>query len=147
MPALEDAQNRFGDREPTLRELLAAHRESALCASCHARMDPLGLALENFNAFGGFRDMEKGQPIDASGQLITGEKFSNVDELKRILVDSRRGDFYRCITEKMLVFALGRGLECKTNGRSTILSANWKPVAASSVLCSARSELCIFPKV
>lgn len=111
VPALEDAQNRFGDREPTLRELLAAHRESALCASCHARMDPLGLALENFNAFGGFRETEKGQPIDASGQLITGERFSNVAELKRILVESRRGDFYRCVTEKMLVFALGRGLE------------------------------------
>ena len=111
VPALEDAQNRFGDREPTLRELLAVHRESALCASCHARMDPLGLALENFNAFGGFRESEKGQPIDASGQLITGEKFSNVAELKRILVTSRRADFYRCVTEKMLVFALGRGLE------------------------------------
>ena len=111
VPALEDAQNRFGDREPTLRELLAVHRESALCASCHARMDPLGLALENFNAFGGFRETEKGQPIDASGQLITGEKFSNVSELKRILSTSRRADFYRCATEKMLVFALGRGLE------------------------------------
>ncbi len=60
VPALEDAQNRFGDREPTLRELLAVHRESALCASCHARMDPLGLALENFNAFGGFRRDGKG---------------------------------------------------------------------------------------
>lgn len=111
VPALEDAQNRFGDREPTLRELLAVHRESALCASCHARMDPLGLALENFNAFGGFRETEKGQPIDASGQLITGEKFSNVSELKHILTSSRRGDFYRCATEKMLVFAVGRGLE------------------------------------
>ncbi len=111
MPALEDAQNRFGDRKPTLRELLAAHREAALCSSCHARMDPLGLALENFNAYGGFRDSDQEQPIDASGELITGEKFSNVSELKKILVTERRADFYRCVTEKLLIYALGRGLE------------------------------------
>ncbi len=64
-----------------------------------------------FQCLWSFRETEKDQPIDASGQLITGEKFSNVSELKRILVNSRRSDFYRCVTEKMLVFALGRGLE------------------------------------
>ena len=74
-------------------------------------MDPLGLALENFNAFGGWREAELKQPIDASGQLITGEPFHDVRDLKRILKQRHRLDFYRCLTEKMLTYALGRGLE------------------------------------
>ena len=63
-------------RQPTLREVLAIHREKPLCASCHNRMDPLGLALENFNALGMWREKERGQPIDAAGKLITGETFT-----------------------------------------------------------------------
>lgn len=98
-------------REPTLREALAIHRESPLCRSCHNRMDPLGLSLEHFNAMGIWRDQELNQPIDAAGQLVTGEKFNSVNELKRILATERRDDFYRCFTEKLLTYALGRGLE------------------------------------
>jgi hypothetical protein len=108
---LEASAGQFTDREPQLRELLAKHRESALCASCHQRMDPLGLALENFNAMGMWRDTESGQPIDPSGQLISGAKFRDVRELKRILIDQHRQDFYRCVTQKLLTFALGRGLD------------------------------------
>ena len=111
VPELEDAADRFGDREPSLRELLAAHREAELCSSCHNRMDPLGIALENFNALGMWREAENDQPIDASGTLITGESFKDVRELKRILVSERRADFYRCITQKLMTYALGRGLE------------------------------------
>ncbi len=111
VPPLEDASNRFGDREPTLREMLQVHREVPLCASCHARMDTLGLALENFNAFGKYRDQENQQPIDAAGTLLTGESFTTVGELKKVLVTSRRMDYYRCVTDKLLVYALGRGLE------------------------------------
>ena len=74
-------------------------------------MDPLGLALENFNALGRFREKERAGPIDASGKLLTGESFKEVRELKRILVDQHRHDFYRCLSEKMLTYALGRGLE------------------------------------
>ncbi len=111
VPELEAAVGKFGDREPTLRELLAAHRESALCASCHTRMDPLGLALENFNALGIWRTEEKGSPIDASGTLITGESFKDVRELKHILREHHTEDFYRCVTQKMLTFAIGRGME------------------------------------
>ncbi len=88
-----------------------SHRASPLCSSCHNRMDPLGLALENFNAMGMWRDTEHGQPIDASGQLITGESFTNVNEFKEILVKKHDKDFYRTITEKLLTYALGRGLE------------------------------------
>ena len=74
-------------------------------------MDPLGLALENFNALGMFRDQERGQPIDPAGTLITGESFHDVRELKQILKTRHHLDFYRCLTEKLLTYALGRGLE------------------------------------
>jgi hypothetical protein len=74
-------------------------------------MDDLGLALENFNAVGMFREDEGGEKIDTAGRLITGEKFSTVAELNQILATSRRADFYRCITSKMLTYALGRGTE------------------------------------
>lgn len=111
VPELEESTSRFGDREPTLRELLAAHRESALCASCHARMDPLGLALENFNALGMWRQTEQGLPIDPSGELITGEAFEDIRELKQILRGRYASNFYRCVTEKLMTYALGRGLE------------------------------------
>ena len=111
VPALEDAADRFSGREPSLRELLAVHREAALCSSCHTRMDPLGLALENFNAIGGWRDKDGDQSVDSAGELITGEKFRDIRELKQILKTNRRRDFYRCVTEKLFVYATGRGLE------------------------------------
>ena len=110
VPALEEVK-RNSDRQLTMRETMEIHREKPICASCHARMDPIGLALENFNAIGKFRDMEAGKPIDTAGQLITGEKFTNTVELARILVSSRKKDFYRCATEKLLTYATGRGVE------------------------------------
>ncbi|MEX2142131.1 MAG: DUF1592 domain-containing protein [Pirellulales bacterium] len=111
VPDLEESEKGFKDREPTLREVLELHRSNSLCSSCHTRMDPLGLALENFNALGMWREKERGQSIDTAGELITGEPFKNVRDLKRILRDNRRADFYRCLTEKLLIYALGRGLE------------------------------------
>ena len=82
IPQLEESEKGFKDREPTLREVLAVHRENVLCSSCHSRMDPLGLALENFNALGMWREQERKQPIDAAGKLITGESFNNIRELE-----------------------------------------------------------------
>src|SRR5262249_35581525 len=111
IPPLEDATKGKGDRTFTLRETLALHRENALCSSCHNRMDPLGLALDNFNALGMWRDQERGQAIDATGTLLSGESFTNVVELKRILIENHATDFYRTLTEKLLTYALGRGLE------------------------------------
>lgn len=111
IPPLEDAAAGLKGKPPTLRETLKIHRSESLCSSCHNRMDPLGLAFENFNALGRFRAKERDQPIDSSGQLITGESFTTVQELKRILVTARRLDFYRCVTEKLLTYALGRGLD------------------------------------
>ena len=111
IPPLEDAAKSITDHEPTLRETLEAHRSQPLCSSCHNRMDPLGLALENFNALGLWREQERGQPIDAAGRLITGESFENIQQLKHILASAHRRDFYRCLTEKLLTYAVGRGLE------------------------------------
>src|SRR5262249_60508856 len=95
IPPLEDAAKDIKDRTVSLRETLALHREAPLCSSCHNRMDPLGLSLENFNALGRWRDKERGNPIDATGQLITGESFQDVKALKKILVVGRRGAEYR----------------------------------------------------
>jgi mono/diheme cytochrome c family protein len=110
IPPLEDAAKRSGNKKPTLRATLALHRQNPTCSSCHNQMDPLGLALENFNALGRWRDKEQGQPIDASGKLITGEKFGSIQELKQVIVTKRQRDFYRCLSEKLLTYALGRGL-------------------------------------
>jgi Protein of unknown function (DUF1592)/Protein of unknown function (DUF1588)/Protein of unknown function (DUF1585)/Protein of unknown function (DUF1587)/Protein of unknown function (DUF1595)/Planctomycete cytochrome C len=111
VPALDEAVKKIQGHVPTQREALALHRESPLCASCHARMDPLGLALENFNALGLWRTNESGSVVDASGQLMSGESFQNVSDLKHILADNHRVEFYRTLTEKLLTYALGRGLE------------------------------------
>jgi mono/diheme cytochrome c family protein len=111
IPSLEESGKKVGGRIPTLRESMVLHRSQAMCASCHARMDPLGLALENFNALGRWREKERTDPIDASGKLISGESFKEIRELKKILVTRHRREFYRCLTEKLLTYALGRGLE------------------------------------
>ena len=111
IPNLEDSDKPTDGRQPTLREVLAIHREKPLCASCHNRMDPLGLALENFNALGMWRETERKQPIDAAGKLITGEEFHDIRDVKRALIANHRRDFYQCLTEKLLTYALGRGVE------------------------------------
>ena len=110
IPELEETEEKLKEGA-TMRQLMEVHREKALCASCHERMDPIGLALENFNALGQWRDEEDGEVIDSAGKLVTGEKFTNVMALKTILATSRKQDFYRCLTEKMLTYALGRGVE------------------------------------
>jgi len=136
IPALEESAQK--GKPTTLRDQLKLHRSEALCSSCHNRMDPLGLALENFNALGMWREKDAGQPIDSTGELITGEKFSDIRALKRILVQERRLDFYRCLTEKMLMYALGRSLDYydvqavdeivakleKSDGRPSVLLAS-----------------------
>jgi len=111
IPALEASENHFRDHQPTLREALTVHRENPLCFSCHSRMDPIGLGMENFNALGVWRDAEHGQTIETAGKLITGETFNSVQELKHILATSHKSDFYRCLTQKLLTYALGRGTE------------------------------------
>jgi hypothetical protein len=111
IPALEEAGQKIADHTPTMRETLAAHRADPLCSSCHDRMDPLGLSLENFNALGMVRLQDLGKPIDATGTLATGESFKDIRDLKQTLLANHREEFYRCLTEKMLTYALGRGME------------------------------------
>jgi hypothetical protein len=93
----------------TPRQRLEIHRALPACYGCHKRMDVLGLGFENFDAVGRWRDKEAGRPIDASGTLPTGERFSGPGELKKILLESR-DDFARTMAEKTLVYALGRPL-------------------------------------
>ncbi len=111
IPPLEAAAAGLTDHKPTLREVLALHRSNPACASCHERLDPPGLALENFNALGLWRDHEFGRPIEAGGTLVTGESFKDIRGLKRILATRHRTEFYRCLSGKLLTYALGRGLE------------------------------------
>ncbi|MES2572473.1 MAG: DUF1588 domain-containing protein, partial [Verrucomicrobiota bacterium] len=73
----------------TFRQRLELHRAEPRCAGCHARMDPLGFGLENFDALGNWRTTVGGSPVDASGQLVTGEKFSGPIELKRLLMERK----------------------------------------------------------
>lgn len=111
VPELEESAGHSKMANPTLRQLLELHRSEPLCSSCHARFDPLGLAFENFTAIGTWRSDENGQPIQAGGQLISGESFENVTDLKKVLVGPRRSDFYRCLAERMLSYAIGRSLD------------------------------------
>lgn len=111
IPPLENVASKEELAKMTLRETLDLHARNAMCRSCHNRMDPLGLALENFNAMGRWREMDSNQPVEASGKLITGEKFANIRELKHILAQEHRGDYLHNMAEKLLTYALGRGLE------------------------------------
>jgi hypothetical protein len=86
------------------------HRENTLCASCHRRMDPIGFAFENYDAVGAWRDTDNGVAIDPSGALPDGRSFRGPAELKAIL-KAKKDDFRRALAEKMLTYALGRGLE------------------------------------
>ena len=108
IPALEESETTEDGQRVSLRAALAVHRESSLCSSCHNRMDPLGLALENFDPLGRERSDNS---IDVSGELVTGESFETLNELKKILANEHKREIYQCISEKMLTFALGRSLE------------------------------------
>jgi len=115
VPALPEAGE--GHKVLSVRERLSAHRANPACASCHVRMDPLGFALENFDATGRWRTVEASgpedllpHPIDAGGQLPDGTKFDGVSGLRRIL-NERSDQFVYTMTEKLLTFALGRGAD------------------------------------
>jgi len=94
-----------------LRQRMEQHRDNPLCSSCHARMDPIGFGLENFDGIGAWRDSDAGFPIDSTGTLVTGESFKGATDLKAVLMKDKRDEFVHCLTEKMLTYALGRGLE------------------------------------
>jgi hypothetical protein len=92
----------------SVRQQLEKHRAKAECATCHKRMDPLGFGLENFDPLGRWRAEQGGQPIDSSGVLPSGDKFTGLRELKKLLLDKRRPDFVANLSRKMLGYALAR---------------------------------------
>jgi mono/diheme cytochrome c family protein len=94
----------------SLRKQMEVHRTNSICASCHSRMDPLGFALENYDAIGKWRTMDGGFPVDATGTLPGGKKFSGPAEMRQIL-SQRQYEFSRNLTDKLLIYALGRGLQ------------------------------------
>ncbi|MBN9689653.1 MAG: DUF1592 domain-containing protein [Verrucomicrobia bacterium] len=107
VPELEAGEKLTG----TLRQRMEKHRENAMCASCHERMDPIGFALEHFDGIGGYREKDGNEVVETAGALSSGEAFQDHRELNQVLAAAKRDDFLRCLTEKMLTYALGRGLE------------------------------------
>jgi cytochrome c553 len=97
-------------KDKTLREQLALHVSKPECAGCHSRIDPPGFAMENFDSIGRWRTESNGRPVDASGELVGGVKFGGLDQFKDILMQ-RKDAVMRHLVEKMLSYALGRGLE------------------------------------
>lgn len=107
VPELEDEGRQLTG---TLREQMEQHRKNPSCAACHASMDPLGFAFENYDAIGAWRSKDGEHEIDATGKLPDGQTFSGPEGLKQILLQ-RKEEFAACLAEKMLIYALGRGLE------------------------------------
>ena len=105
---LDEKQAIFGKQ--TLRQQFEKHREDISCAGCHALLDPIGFALENYDAIGRFRETDHKQPIDATGKWIRGQQFTNLQDLRDIIVRDLKPDFVRCLSENLLTYSLGRGL-------------------------------------
>jgi Protein of unknown function (DUF1592)/Protein of unknown function (DUF1588)/Protein of unknown function (DUF1587)/Protein of unknown function (DUF1585)/Protein of unknown function (DUF1595)/Planctomycete cytochrome C len=106
VPDLDEQKTLTG----SLRQVMEQHRANAICASCHARMDPIGFAFENYDAIGAWRDKDGKFDVDASGELPDGQKFQGPSELKKILM-GKKELFGRSLAEKMLTYAVGRGVE------------------------------------
>lgn len=104
------AEDEKAQQSGSLRQRFEQHRANPSCANCHARMDPLGFALENYDAIGGYRTKDGEFPIDTAGELPDGRKISGAVDLKGVLKE-KKDLFARCFAEKLLIYALGRGLE------------------------------------
>ena len=110
VPQLKETGNGGAPVEQTMRQRMEEHRANPACASCHRMMDPIGFALENFDGVGTWRTKQSGQKLDASGQLTDGTKINGVVDLRDALV-RYSPQFARTVTEKLLTYALGRGVE------------------------------------
>jgi hypothetical protein len=108
VPELDDKERKLAG---TLRQQMEQHRTNPTCAACHAKMDPIGFGLENFNAIGAWRDKDGDAAIDATGKLASGDEFKGAGDLANLLATKRADEFRRCLAEKMLTYALGRGVE------------------------------------
>ncbi len=111
-PVVPELKPHGDDGKPlTMRQQMEAHRANPICSSCHSRMDPIGFALENYDGIGKWRSEESGTAIDASGKLPGGVEFQGPAGLKKLLLTNYREDFVETAAEKLLTYALGRGLE------------------------------------
>jgi len=108
VPALEESASKSEPR--SVRQQMELHRRSAVCASCHKIMDPIGLSLENFDSTGKWRDADGGVPIDASGELVDGTKLDGPASLRQALL-SRSDVFITTMTEKLMTYGVGRGVQ------------------------------------
>ena len=103
-------ENKDGEQPRSARERMEAHRANPVCAGCHAVMDPMGFSLENYDAIGKYRRTSDGKPVESSGVMPDGTKFDGMEGLRAVM-HARRDEFVETATEKMLTFALGRGIE------------------------------------
>ena len=109
IPALE-AHAKDG-RALTMRQQMEQHRANPTCAACHSRMDPIGFSLENYNGIGAWRAKDAGSPIDTTGKLPDGTQFDGPKGLKQLLITKYRDQYITTFTEKLMTYALGRGIE------------------------------------
>lgn len=108
VPALEEGE--AVELTGSLRQRFEAHRSKTGCTSCHRLLDPLGFGLENFDGIGQWREKDGKFPVDSSGVLTTGEKFGNAGELTDVILTKKSDAFVRCLVQKMMTYALGRGI-------------------------------------
>jgi mono/diheme cytochrome c family protein len=108
VPSLKEAS--ADGRSRSIRTRMAEHRSNAVCASCHVRMDPLGFSLENFDALGKWRTVADGEPVDAKATLPDGTTFEGIAGLRSLLV-KRKDEYVRTLSEKLMAYALGRGID------------------------------------
>jgi len=111
----------------SFREVLALHASDPTCAGCHRKIDPLGFGLENFDPVGRWREVDRGEPVDSTGELPSGESFTGSEELKNILLE-KKDTFAETMTEQMLTFALGR--ELKATDRPIVSDITEKVIAS-----------------
>jgi hypothetical protein len=97
-------------KEPTMRERMDQHHANPVCAGCHSLFEPIGLSLENFDGIGAWRLQDEGQPIDPTGVLVNGTKIDGPASLRKVLMQHSE-QFVRVMSEKLLTYALGRGVE------------------------------------
>ncbi len=109
VPPLDEQKVRQGHQ--TLRQQFEEHRKATSCAGCHALLDPIGFALENYDLIGRWRTQDHNLPVDTAGTWIRGQQFKNLQEFREIMVRDMKGDFVRCLAENLLTYSLGRGLE------------------------------------
>jgi hypothetical protein len=108
LDGLEEGESKSPTK--TIKERMERHRRDPSCAVCHAKMDPLGIAFENYDAVGKWRMMDGKFAVDATGATSSGQKLSGAGDIKKMLL-SRKGEFVRTLTEKLMTYALGRGLD------------------------------------